>query len=595
MHAKLEAQKHVTPENVAERWWTEPELVGSQPEAVTLLFRDATANYEAFGEQEIWADEAVEASADEPVLNALLRFRVRTNRKYRHPFRPTLNFDVVLPGAGEAAPERVNINDCDALLLKDVLSRLGAEPSPVVRYVRNDRRNMEADMFTINSVPSWKRELPGWFPPAPASWLTPAPPRSFADPSVVTENGTIVYKQAPLLHYPGNGRNILPGMAVPPAVATHLYVPVHAWGETTTYAMLGPEDCVLLADRLVLPLTDEQARSVLGRTIQFSTAPLPDDSRADGGPPAKRRKKQAGGRRTGLPLQTTAAWGYDPAARVLHCTHPAGWAGTELLLDVGEPGWHCEYGASRRDAFAVNKHHAYWLGVVSSPEDRRLAAVGAALQGPGEGGASREQEGEVKKVNIDALAASLNVSEATRVFEVLDDDEMLLGDVQLAKGDLDFECVIEGLKPGVWRSAVSVADDDRFTEVRLLWTMPGRVDYGAPAALASDTIGGESGEGGDGAGLWEKIGSYSIDSGSTGAIMRSVLDGDVLTDDDIDVESALEMLMDLALDGNVGGGCPAVPGGVVFMGDDGDYAVLGRKDGQGSIVAVAIRTPAFSE
>ncbi|EED83302.1 predicted protein [Postia placenta Mad-698-R] len=583
INQKFEEDLWVTPENMIERWYTEPPL--PSVETVHLTFRDATADHKAFGALEIWADEEVESIIDGAVLDTLLRFRIRANKKYRHPYRPSLDFDILLPKAEGAESELINIDNLDEYLVQTILARLG--DTKVIKYVRNDDQNGEAQFYVENTDP-WARTLPDWLSPAPPTWCRYTPPVSYTRAASRTAADGIQYKEVPLLYFGGTGRDILPSITMPPLVVSHVYLPVQHREGDYCHALGDEVDHVVSADRLVPPLTDAQARSLLGRAIQFSTAPLPeprDDNR-----PQKKRKKT---RPLYTTLQTVVVWGYDPATSLLSCTSPFGLRNTDFVLDLRVADREVIAADKQEDPYGVTRKFAHWLGVVSSPQDRKLreeramgtAAISVQAQDENpEEVADIPEENDGTLIPIEGLVMRLNIDDTTRIFEVLVKDRMLLGDATLATvhGGLDFDVTVDGLKPGIWHSLV---DDDG--EVELLWARPGHVDYEDPEPLEDDQMSTPFSMEDDS--RWAELGVYGVDSGISGAIMQSVFVEDgVLTSDEGGTRDVMDVLTKQAFE-ELGSEFIAVPGGIVWSGQDGTYVVRGHKDDDGLLVAITIR------
>ncbi|KAI0916653.1 hypothetical protein AcV5_003081 [Taiwanofungus camphoratus] len=636
IHTKFNEDLMLSPEEVEERWWTESAPPTS--ERTVLVFQDVTAKHKLFGAEDVWQLEEIDVGLDELFIDAFVRFGVRANKKHRHPFLPALNLDVVLPKEGAPAdPELINIHDTDAYSVRSVLARIGTSTGQpnVIQYVRNDDNNLEVvNTFTIYSIAPWDRVLPAWFPPVPSTWLSPVAPPSYEHPTLPTDptatagSTPTTYKKVPLLHYPGNGRNILPTTTVPPLVASHIFIPVRTWSSNNmTFAAHNSEaDHVLSSDKLALPLSEAQARTLLGRVIQYSLEPLPEPEPETSGPAKKKaRKTKPQSSALGLMKLITAAWGYDPATQWLYCTDPMGRPLSDLVIDVSAPRAQIRnprYASA--DPFTVDLRCAYWIGVVSTADDRRIREEEARgvvfekngpeqtvensgdskvpLEGDVGAGHSRDHEanadgeltgdgdGDSYMKRLNKILANLNASNAYRIFEVATpNDALLVGDALLSKSDLDFDVVLTGLKPGIWRSVVRVVDDRR--DINLLWVQAGHVDYDNLVSVPTD----DSGDEDEDEDAWEPVGSFSVDSGTSAAIMRSALESDVLVSGDMDSESALEVLIDKVLmDGEGENGVLAVPGGVISAVDDGGYEVVGRRDVDGGLIAVRVTT-AFNE
>ncbi|KAI0933720.1 hypothetical protein AcV5_005795 [Taiwanofungus camphoratus] len=619
IRAKFDSDWKLTREKLEQRWWTERPPPTS--DTVLLAFKDATAKYKSFGEEDDWGIEEVEVGRDEPFIDAFVRFVVRANKKHRHPFLPAVNLDVVLPKVNVPGQnEQTNIYDTDAFSVRSVIARTGAPTvqSYTVQYIRNDDNNLEIrSTCTIYSVGPWERIPPAWFPPAPPTWIAPIPPVSYERASLPADRTSrpgptpTVYKKVPLLNYSGNGRDILPSITTPPLVASHIYVPVHTWSYTpTTYAVNDSKvDYVLPSDKLVPPLSEPQVRALLGRVIQYSPDPLREPEQEASGQAKKAKKVKSRSSVQGLTRFITAAWGYDPATQWLYCMDPRGILLQNFVLDLSAPQEHIRNPKhDSGDPFATDLRCACWVGVTSIAEDRRMREeeerkaasktaedttqefdkIGSPPQNDDEEANDKDDKGTVDgdKVKADIeedaitrinrISTKLNESRARRVFEVIaPTDALLLGDVQLSKRDCDFDVVLTGLKPGIWHSVVHATENCR--DIELFWTQAGHVDYNNLVNVPFDDRRNEDWNAYED--TWEPVGSFSVDSGVSGAIMRSTLESEILVNDDMDSESALETFMDkILLDGEGENDMLAVPGGVVFAGDDGGYQVAARKD-----------------
>ncbi|CCM00581.1 uncharacterized protein FIBRA_02617 [Fibroporia radiculosa] len=584
-------------EKISQEWWTEPAQPASP--SITLIFRDTTSSFQPLRVNDNWDTIPVETNLDEDFRIAFLRFRVRANKRHRHPLLPSLDFDIVVPSqvlegvASESETTLLSSENAGKHSVRSMLDQLKLDTARVeftISYVRSDHRNILSKKTPAQSTPPWRRLLPDWFITTPSSWISPIPPSAFSTSvSDTPEPTTPAYKftnyyPVPLLKYTGTGKDILPDISSPPIVASHIYVPldthVSPYGTNTLLAGELSNDLAQLVpdeDRLPFPLADEQAQSLLGRVVQYSIVPLQSHTER----PKKKARSQV------LTEFVTAVWGYDPSTRMLHCLHPAGFLSTSFIIDVSKTGSHSISAPSTTDAYGVGTKFAHWIGLVSIPEDKLARARRDKNERATSAGQDPIVSPEIQPVpdpllvikTLEALVGEMNSSDDARVFKVAEStDILMLGDVQLSKDGLDFELSITSLKPGRWH--VSEVSE---TEVLLTWIDPISEQHVHSQGERHAAV--QTNE-------WEELGSFSVDGGVAGAFLASAFeDGGALHGVGGDVDSAvmLETLMDHLLDSD--SRVLAVPGGAVFSGDDGGYRVEGRRDadGSGELVAIKVR------
>ncbi|KAH7925668.1 hypothetical protein BV22DRAFT_1033710 [Leucogyrophana mollusca] len=170
---------------------------------------------------------------------------------------------------------------------------------------------------------------------------------------------------------------------------------------------------------------------------------------------------------------------------------------------------------------------------------------------------------------IDARIADLNRDPQHGVFEVRESGNLVAGDLVLCKGEGDsFDADMGGIKPGIWKL---VAQDE--DEVYLAWVGQGPLPDDLSLVTSLQPSNREETE-------WQKIGSFSVDSGSSG-----ILDWDTVAefDDEAGVgrEVAMESLMDPNCKLEDRGHAFVVPGGIIIGGNDGGYRIYGRGDDDG--------------
>ncbi|KAI0350485.1 hypothetical protein OH77DRAFT_1514367 [Trametes cingulata] len=570
------------------RWWhTEPipEGVGR----ITLEFRDATADHKTWTVKEIWPPESVEAAPSEPFDRVAQRFRVQANKKHRHPFLPSMHFDVVLK-SGPATFESLGARE-----LGNVLRDLANEN--FVPYVRNDEENNSEYLNSpARHFPLWERTLPPWCV-TPDHWIEPVPPPGFVEhcdtPPALKEQ---YYKKIPTLNVYGSGRRIVPSAKKPDIISRALFVPVQDYGPTTTsiVALDHEADLVPRGEHLVPgKITLDAARALLGRVVQSSTEPRPDP---DAPPAGKRRKvNKFVAQRLGF------AWGLETGAEGepswLHCILHGLTPSEEYVLDLTGQGRDYD---DWRSPIALRTIGCAWVGATVLPADVKAmkgeAGSGAATgssdtpAGPmsgmetGHQGLSLDEWFKKTKKWIRVL----NQKRKAPVVEVGPDGTFVGGDLEQSKGEDDeFEAEIAGAKPGIWLMSIEPIepedggeDDAMGAEARLIrfsWVSDGTVNYDAlpsrnsvrPAAARPDAN-------------WEEVGSFSVDSGTVCLFSKYALDALLATG--TDRQAMLESLIDEDEGTKV-----FVPGGVVTTGNDGGYEVEGRRDAEGNIIELRLR------
>ncbi|KAI0312577.1 hypothetical protein OF83DRAFT_632999 [Amylostereum chailletii] len=566
-------------QEVEDRWWkTAP--MPDVPDTLTLHFQDVSLAHahKARHLVEVWPAEDVQCAPTEPFQHVFQRFRVQVNKKHRHPFLPTISFDALL------GSDKLSFADSGRLSVAEILPKL-SQPN-VVPYVRND----EDDRRTQGDSPAykidvWKRTLPSWCT-TPNHWIEPTPPPGFAQGKTPTTQSQY-YIKVPTLLIPGNGRNILPTTTKPNIIARHFFLPVHDIYTTSTFSLQQEDDLVPFSGKLIPgALSLDQARAFLGRVVQCSTKP-PRPSDAE--PAGKRRKVNT------CAAQTVGiAWGLETDAEgtpsKLHCFTAHARTHSDWVLHLSAPlSRRSAHKPAPRSPMMVREQWCEWVGLATLPADRR--AVEEARVRTAVGG--EDDEGEEKTdgaLSFDqwyektkAWIATLNGENTVPIVQVGPDGAFVAGDLGLAKGaDDEFEAHIDGAKPGVWRMFVEDRDahvegagDEPQTLVlgRFDWAQEGSVDYDAmPASVAA---------GAQPTSDWEDVGSFSADAGLPCLFSKHALDA--LLACGTDWEAMLETFVDDEDEGFV-----FVPGGVVLRGDDGGYAIEGRRDEDGLLVEIRL-------
>ena len=361
-------------ESETRAWHTEPLPEGV--ETILLEFRDVTPDHKTWVVTEVWAPETVACTVSESFEHAAQRFRVQANKKYRHPFLHSMQFDAILKS------ERTSLTNIGQRTVAEVLAELSEER--VVPYVRNDEDNRgECSHSPVRFMQFWERTLPEWFV-TPEHWIEPTPPPGFDESKTSHALNEHYYKKVPTLHVPGNGRMILPSTKKPEIISRALFMPVRDWGladnRMTDIVNLHREDDFVPHGAHLVPgkITLDAARALLGRVIQCSSEPRPDP---DASPAVKRRKiNKFAAQRLGI------AWGIeleeDGTPGWLHCIWlSAGTYSDQFVLDLTGANRLYEQGIP----IAVRSIPCAWVGIAVLPADRQaMKSAGTQQTGSAE-------------------------------------------------------------------------------------------------------------------------------------------------------------------------------------------------------------------
>ncbi|KZW01447.1 hypothetical protein EXIGLDRAFT_692258 [Exidia glandulosa HHB12029] len=537
-----------------ERWWSYPPVAADADDVLHLTFVDVTPG------DECWEPERVLCSAGEPFARAAQRFRVTVNKKHRHPFLPSLYYDVIL-GEGAGAGKRATFKSLAGRTVDDVLRELGTEHT--LRYIRDDdgpdqREDTQWSPSRLFSPWDRARIMPSWCT-TPDSWFEPTPPPGFSAPEV---QGKQFYIAVPTLFVPCKG--IVPSAVKPQLIARTLYWPVEHMGTDiiVDYLLDREKDYVPLSQRVVpSTLTVEAARALLGRYIQSSSVADQEPQRDDN-PPSHKKRKKAPAINKYATRTVAIAWGLtldnNGQPDWLHCFVPALRWQSDRVFDLKCLGRKYRYSP-------VLATHSAWIGAVVLDADKR---------------ALKEDKQQVSRNEHDSFdewvkktqrwIQHLNTEGADKLVEVDRDGTFVAGDIEQSKADWDeWEASISGAKPGLWRMFIFASQAAYF-----VWVREGTLDYDALPQISSNNDGETEEEDGE----WEELGSFSVDSGMVGFFSESALDTLI---GDGKKQEKMETLIDaMTLEGQG----EFMPGGIILSGDDGGYTVQGMKDEEGKVI-----------
>ena len=318
-----------------------------------------TAQHKTWLVEDAWAPETVECTSMETFDRAAQRFRVQANRKYRHPYLPSMHFDALLQSG------RLSFELLSSRQITDVCTDLF--DVGVVPYVRNDEDNVQESLRSPSRYfKLWERTLPAWCT-TPDHWIEPVPPLGFvATHALSPPLEEQYYIKVPTLHVPGNGRNIVPSAKKPDLISRSLYIPAMRTPLGTQLANLEREADYVPHGAHLVPgkVTLDAARALLGRVVQSSTEARAD---ADLPPVGKRRKvNKFAAQRLGL------AWGLETSPEGqplwLHCVELG--VLKEYVLSLS--GRKEQYG-DWRSPLAVLTVPCAWVGAAILPADLKAS------------------------------------------------------------------------------------------------------------------------------------------------------------------------------------------------------------------------------
>ncbi|EIN13188.1 hypothetical protein PUNSTDRAFT_139828 [Punctularia strigosozonata HHB-11173 SS5] len=566
----VELKKRV--EEVEREWWSMDPVAEGLPR-VTWMFEDVNAQH-AEGGAGPWAPEAVEGSPQETFDHIFRRFRVQANKKYRHPFKPALNFDIIRDpgvqagvndekGEGASEPLRIAFGDASNYTGQQVLDLFGG--STTLTYVRHDDQDDADHKMGPLSFRPWDRKLPPWCT-TPPHWIPPAVPPGYGHDALtdVSDESQYVWRAVPTLTLPGLGRNLLPSATSPSLIVSHVFVVASATGKCPTLRVeLGSDHVAEKDKRAPTALTMRAIRThLLGRWIHASTSALA--TKASNGDndelaerPAKRARPEPSLDRIGI------AWGYEPSTRRLYCVTLTN---EEFVVDLSIKASETS-SKSVANADCQNEGRAVmrceWIGPVSLSVDRRAIATRNEFNGS----CLNEESEEAYNSWLDTFYGRIRAFRASNdpfVIELHDTDCFVAGCLMLGPPYHGFHCTVEAAKAGSWL----VTDVNEYSTSR--YEEEGRDENGhVPRALLTHSGSTES-ELQDIA--WEEVASFSV----FGVwFLHSLNELQRIAFESRDLEQALETIAHGAFEWG-----ERLPDGIVVhedLDDETRYKILGKK------------------
>jgi hypothetical protein len=533
-----------------------------------ICFKHATHILDSSNMVATWADVVVESHPETPLQRVFDRFISVANEKNRHPAVPYSGFRFAVADAAlnSHEPSRNVWETNSTHFAQGRVADLGLDgATPVVYYLHaNYQDNQPISLPDVHL-----RKLSEACRIPPNNWVTPHAPSQ--------EDGSAdAWNEIPTLAFIGNGTDVWPYMSYPPVIAARVYtLPLSAnavlglqvFEKPLQQHIATPRGCVLA--KLQPPLTEAQARALLGRTIQYEDPralnPLGMPGQPYVEPPKKKRRVVDGVDWTRV--YTGVVWGFDPERMELKIF--GGWKLGETCrtLMVGEPQelvptpWLFP---EERVAFAPR-----WLGKVALPVPEPPPSVPEPEQPP-------SQEHQPSR-----LAQIQQLAPIQFEVGIGGDQTLLVGEISVHGADALQITIVDNCKPGIWASGWKRSEENPAVLCWVHWIREGSIDLAQPVSAFANGRGPlpqlprDLG--------WMAAGSVGVDGGSVAIMARGIarpesqvaLTGEGAEDED-------DFLRDLALIGwedDLG----HVPGGVsVITGGDGNFEVEMAHDGESS-------------
>jgi hypothetical protein len=564
--------------------------------SVTVRFQHATHllgplthdAYRSRSDPRTWQTVSVVGTPMTPVYND---FVTLANLVHRHPLMPQLYFKLSLSDAALNKPSEDVWEISPSQFVQGRLQDFTITDSGdvVIHYLHSGYNDAEIQLARMPEV--HLRELPDTCHPPPQSWIKPSHPP-------LSDGPLDSWRSIPTLAFVGDGIDVFPKATYPPIISATVYAlapPAHAALGMSVYAhplrdhLPTSQDCAPIKFRP--PLTVKQARSLLGRTVQYEDTrqlnPLGGSEHLHEASRPSKKKRRTGKGASADPdanaiewtkVYTAVVWGFDPERMELKVF--CGWkvAETCRTLMVGTPNKPTPYPwlyPEERIAFAPR-----WIGHVVIPEHEPDTTEEPAIP---------ENSSDMSSSGEDRLSKIIKL--APRHFEVGMDGNhtLLVGEIALHGSDPTHILHIDNCKPGIWESGY----DSSHTASAVCWVRwirEGTIDLMQDISCFT--------EGEHSLDIqavldmfpWITCGSVHVDGGSVAIIAKAIAHAQAQTaltgQDDVDDSDAfLKMLALLAWED----GAYCVSGGVsVSTGADGAFHVALAQDSTSRVIAVKI-------
>lgn len=542
-------------------------------ERIQVTFRDTSsaedASFSKHADHRKHDDLILDASPLEPIQALLIRFVEEINRRHRHPFFPISNFDLIITNKSTTDSSETALHIGPHWFTQgtvaDVL--LG---STLISYTRRDGgQDLQQQQPPFRLLWPFQRQYPISAPQPPPHWIQ-------------TPNVPGPWQEISSLQFMGDGVELTAHSTYPPLIARTLLLP-----KTSSYSMITTSSIqlrrlrispTLLEARLAFPLTADQARSLLGRTVFYQSADPEVQTRERRLPHNKRRKVEP----ELDPVYLAYVWGLDLDARIIKTVEFAKEDSGELCRtfkfdDSETPLPTFLQSTSLPEDYPLLRKVATfdWIGLVKLPMPTP----------PSEDAEATKKEVERKRKRFSDILAA-----APPLFEIgiEGDRALVIGDLMIHPPGSSGTATVENCKVGIWESGYREMEGPNDTEflIWIQWIRSGTIDLTAPASafsrpqteeptpLPSDLA-------------WEDQGWVSTDAGVAAIVSRGILrpSSTVALTGKSDYEGFLERLV---LSGSEDGRYH-IPGGISsYTGGDVSFLVQVSKDAQGDIIAVRV-------
>ncbi|KZT28307.1 hypothetical protein NEOLEDRAFT_1167611 [Neolentinus lepideus HHB14362 ss-1] len=527
--------------------------------------------------QRTWPKITLDCSPGDPLHKTLQRFFTRANEENRHPLMSLSYFNV--RSTLEAPSYLVNWHVQLGKFAQGTLADFLEDGRDTIYYIHSEF-NFSTGISKYRAQVN-KRVLPPSCIPAPKHWYRPLI-------SVEAGDG---WNRVPSLAFIGNGCNIWPGASYPPVIASHIYIPASfdVLGRQNGLHARAPTTTDRTSVKLNPPLTVEQARALVGHTVQYAEDPSTHPS-ASG---RQNKKKEA--RRTtgpdGKPLTgwkrvyTAHVWGFDEELMTLKAFKFGDMFKEECRTFLVGLGKKSDLPDNLPDDYpdVLKPFTPMWIGAVQLPSAQpphvqSVQAPVAQVVVP------RQRTRERLHDIIDAAPREFVVG-------VGGDCTLLVGELGVHGPDSDFIHNVGNCKPGIWRSFKS---EGKEFMICARWVRDGTIDLTQSveslSSIGADDLAVDL--------TWQEVGVASVDGGSMAILARGYLQLETIRaledkredEDEIDEDAFVEMVV---VTGYEFDGKNYIPGGISsYTGGDGGFPIYVARDHEDMVIAVKVEDPA---
>jgi hypothetical protein len=543
-------------------------------ERLQVTFRDTSsvedASFSKHADRRKYDDLILDASPLEPIQALLVRFVEEINGRHRHPFFPVSNFDLFIANKSTTDSSATALHIGPQWFTQGTVADVLLESTSISYTRRDGAQDLQQQQPPFRLLWPFQRQYSVSAPQPPPHWIqTPNVPGPWQEISSVQFIGDGVELTAARSTYP-------------PLIARTLLLP-----KKSSYSMITTSSIqlrrlrispTLLEARLAFPLTADQARSLLGRTVFYQSADPEVETTKVRLPHNKRRKVEP----ELDPVYLAYVWGLDLDARIIKTVEFANEDSGELCrtfkFDDSETPLptFLQPTSLPEDYPPLRKVATFdWIGLVKLPMPTPPSEDVEA---------TKKEIVRMRKRFSDILAA------APPLFEIgiEGDRALVIGDLMIHLPGSSGTVTVENCKVGIWESGYREMEGPNDMEflIWVQWIRSGTIDLTAPASafsrsqteeptpLPSDLT-------------WENQGWVSTDAGVAAIVSRGTLrpSSMVALTGKSDYEGFLARLV---LSGSEDGRYH-IPGGISsYTGGDGSFLVQVSKDAEGNIIAVRV-------